>query len=510
MRNFFILFLFCGLGCSCAYAQTAGIGEVTSIESKAKKIQENKNTIKKFQAELPDLEKAGKEKIAKLSDEISAMIKDRDNLIADMKIGARCSECGTWKSEFEKKGVDFQKHLGDVKGYAVPATTSELEAIRKSYSEKIAIKKVQIKNLEKGDGDVLKKKKDIDKLEDENLKLCEGIRKNATTYDQLVFDDAKAKHKSWTENLLATAVNFLISSDKISIYQNKYIKADQDFIKEKDDLVEKIKVENENEQKQIQEEINTKVSRISQITNDTEEKIADYETQLYKLNEELELVERELKGLENQHHEHKLNEKKKLEQQIISIHESIASLKSESDKNVQNIRSEIRLKEEEISSLKIGLPGTQNSEIVKLKLVYDNKKSEIKKMESQAAAELETFKSAFYKKEDEFTKSNNKFTSVIDEEQSRIITAVQKVDCPVRTEVSGKVVSNWKGNLACVKSLLTLAKPYSTNIFNAYCKDQNLENYLSAYKSFLSDLSVEDKDAVKGNSNADWFEKMSN
>jgi len=72
MKNIIFYFFIFNIGCSYNYAQTAGIGEVISIESKAKKIQENKNNIKKHQTELPELEKARNEKITKLNDEIAA------------------------------------------------------------------------------------------------------------------------------------------------------------------------------------------------------------------------------------------------------------------------------------------------------------------------------------------------------------------------------------------------------------------------------------------------------
>ena len=228
------------------------------------------------------------------------------------------------------------------------------------------------------------------------------------------------------------------------------------------------------------------------------------------MNEQLAVIDKELKNLESQQKEEKLNDRIKIEKQIDTTNESIVSLKTETDKTVKNLKSEISSKEQEIWMLKSGLSAQQDAEIQKLKLVYDNKKSEIKKTETVATADLESFKTTFYNKEKEYTNSNNTLTSVIRTEQSRIIIAVQNIDCPVRTEVEGKVVLNWKNNLSCVKSLLTSAKPYSTNIFNAYCKDQNLESYLSTYKSYLKNLSTEDIDVVKNNSNADWFEKMIN
>ncbi|MBG7612153.1 hypothetical protein IU405_07820, partial [Polaribacter sp. BAL334] len=109
------------------FAQTIGIGDVTSIESKALTYESYKAKITQYKDELISLEAQWRNKIQKLKEELALLYKERDNLIADMKVGARCSQCGGWKSDFEKKGESFEKHLGEVKGYAIPATTEELE-----------------------------------------------------------------------------------------------------------------------------------------------------------------------------------------------------------------------------------------------------------------------------------------------------------------------------------------------------------------------------------------------
>ena len=158
-----------------AFAQTAGIGEVVAIEYKAKRIEDNNASIRRYKAEIADGETLWHAKIEKLQGELAALYKEQTDLINDMKVGAKCSLCGKYKSQFEKEGVDFQKHLGEVKGYAVPATTEELEATRKRFTEKIAYKKVQIKNAEAGDAAVSTKQNKITDLAKENSSLCTEI-----------------------------------------------------------------------------------------------------------------------------------------------------------------------------------------------------------------------------------------------------------------------------------------------------------------------------------------------
>ncbi|HEX8576295.1 MAG TPA: hypothetical protein VF677_08380, partial [Flavobacterium sp.] len=194
MKNLLYIYLVIGIFTSLnSSAQTSGIGHITSIELKVATYESNQAKIVQNKAELANLEILWKNKIQKLKDELSAFYKERDNLIADMKVGAKCSQCGKYKSEFEKEGKSFQQHLGEVKGYAIPATTTELETTRKTFAEKIAIRKVQIQNLEKGDNALNKKQSDINTLENENEKLCKEITQYSKNYETTVLAEAKAK-----------------------------------------------------------------------------------------------------------------------------------------------------------------------------------------------------------------------------------------------------------------------------------------------------------------------------
>ncbi|MCR6722653.1 MAG: hypothetical protein NVV59_20685 [Chitinophagaceae bacterium] len=83
-------------------AQTVGIGEVQKIEALSKEYVRNEAEI----ARLKEVVRAERAKTdvepAKIRKEIAALEKERDNIIADMKVGARCSQCNEWKSNFEK------------------------------------------------------------------------------------------------------------------------------------------------------------------------------------------------------------------------------------------------------------------------------------------------------------------------------------------------------------------------------------------------------------------------
>jgi hypothetical protein len=91
-------------------------------------------------------------------------------------------------------------------------------------------------------------------------------------------------------------------------------------------------------------------------------------------------------------------------------------------------------------------------------------------------------------------------------ESNRMLVAGQRVSCSVWNEVRGMVATNWSKLLPCVNNITTLAKPYSSHVFNAYCSGMASSKYLIAYKSFLSGLSPEELQAVRGNTNSDWFD----
>lgn len=490
------------------FSQTAGISEVVSIESKVVIYEGNKVKIANDKTQLMTIEAQSRDKIKKIKDELAAIYTERDNLIADMKVGARCSQCKEWKSEFEKKGINFQQHLGEVKGYAIPATTAELEATRKMFTEKIALKKVQIQNLENGDNAVIKKRNEISNLENENDKLCKEITIHSKKYDTTVLADAVAKHESWANDLMAYASNILIADDYITIFKARIIRYEVEFQKESLAIKEQIKKENLEAQNEKNAKVVTNQQKIKEIQIEQANYLAPLEINLIKLKEQKNETEKELIKLAITD-SIKATLTASLNQiivQITSLEKEILDYNTTVKNKITSLESENKKLTTEIFQLNTNLPKVHSQEIAKIKPIYDQKKLDASQSVSKSTTEHALAKKLYIEKSEFYNKQNQLYVDQVNSESNRMVIAGQKISCPIWNEVRLKVMTNWNQVFPCVNKLTTMAKPYSYNVFNSYCPNKSSASYMAKYKSFVNGLDEEDKKAVKGNSNVFWFE----
>jgi hypothetical protein len=496
------------LFCLDTYSQTAGISDVISIESKAAAYQNNKIKIDQYKAELPGLDALLKAKLEELKEELAVLYTDRDNLIADMKVGARCSECKSWKSDFEKKGINFQQHLGQVKGYAIPATTAEIEATRKDFTDKIAYKKVQIQNSEKGDKAKVQKEKDISQLENANDNLCKEITAHSKNHETKVYAEAKGKHDLWVNDLISYATNILIADDNITIYKARIIRYEQEFQKESEAIRKQVKKENLETQNEKNAKIVINQQRIKDIQIEQANYMEPLNINLTKLKGQKNDTERELDKLTISD-SIKATLTASLNQviaQISSLEKDMLDYTTNSKTKIKSLESENLKLKDDIFQLNANLPKQQAQEIAKIKPIYDQKKLEAGQSATKSTAELANARKLYSEKAEFYKKQNQLYVDQVISESNRMLIAGQKISCPIWNEVRFKVIGNWNQVFPCVNALTTMAKPYSYNVFNAYCPGKSAASYMAAYKSFLIGLSEEDKETVKGNSNVFWFE----
>ena len=494
-----------------ASCQTLGIGDVTSIESKSLTYESNKGKIDQYKQELISIEAACREKIQKLKVELAALYKERDDLIADMKVGAKCSQCGKYKSEFEKEGKSFEQHLGEVKGYAIPATTEELESTRKMFIEKIALKKVQIQNLEKGDNAVNKKLNDINNLEKANENLCKEITNHSKNYETKVYSEAKSKHDNWVNDLMSYATNILIADDKITIYKARIIRHEQEFRKESETIKERVKKENLETQNEKNLKIVANIQHIKDIQNEQFNYISPLELNLNNLKAQKNETEKELIQV-NVPDSTKATLTVTLNQlaiQISNLEKNILDYNSNVKSKIISLENECKKLKDEVFQLIANLPKQQETEIAKTKANYDLKKLEANQSVTKSMNDLANAKNLYSEKAGYYKKQNQIYVDQIISESNRMFIAGQKISCPIWNDVRFQVMGNWNKVFPCVNSLTTMAKPFSSNVFNSYCPEKSEASHMASYKSFLIELNAEDKEAVKGNSNVFWFEQIS-
>ncbi len=494
-----------------ATAQTSGSGDVSAIESKASQIEQNKLRIEQYKIQLVSLDSAFRARLRTMQDELAALIKERDALIDDMKKGAKCSQCGKYKSEFEKQGIDFVKHLGEVKGYAVPATTPELEATRQKFNERIALKRVQIQNYEKTDNGKIAKQKQITDLETANKTYCTDITSLSKSYDTKVFAEAKAKHKMWAQELMNYVSDILIAEDKISIYKARIIRYDNEFRKDADSIRNAVKQSTEAEQQKKNAKVKTNETDIYTLKQQQEEYIDPLEEKLSTLKTEKIKIDQHLRALNLKD---SIKQALKIQQtglirDITAIEKDILIYKTNTKNKITALEKENQQLKKEVWDLTVNLSKLQDAEIAKIKPMYDRKKADANLIISKSTADASTARSVYSTRTNECRIKQQDYFNLIDKEMYRMVTASQKVSCGIYNEIRGKVSGDWNQVTGCVQNIAASAKPYGTNVFNSYCETTFSDgSMLSGYKSFLRGLSPEDEAAVKGGSNANWFELL--
>ncbi len=504
----YILLFFGLLFHTYAYSQTAGLSNVTAIEGFSVTYEGNKNKIAQMNSEIPEMEIAWRKKIDVLKSELATLYRERDALIADMKVGARCSQCNGWKSEFEKRGENFEKHLGEVKGYAVPATTNELESVRKQFSEKVAIKKVQIQNLEKGDIAVLNKKKSITSLEEQNNKICASVGERSKAYEEAVLNEMKTKHDTWFSELGVFAVANLVANDRLMITDAKLVGYDKEFLEEKQSTDKKLTDDNLARQEE---------KKSQQIKADTRERqlIAEKQKLLNALSQKRTLHVQTLEEIKSQTLGADSSKLKVLsEQNIVNIN-GIKNADFEVQKQTQrynfsldSLKTVKKNLTADLVALQLELPSKLAKKSGQLKASYDTKKQAALLSKEGLTQNLANSKIDYNNKLSAIKTRQNGFISQINIEMGRILTASQKMNCSIFNEVLGKVNLNWTQNVTCFSSIQNMAKTSVNGVFSAYCQEK-IETYFSNYKSFLNSLNESELNILKNITNRYFFEQVS-
>lgn len=424
-------------------SQTTGASYVASIESKALAYEKNKEKIAKLKLELPGLEQQWKQKMKTIADKIATLTKERDALIADMKVGARCSECKRWKTELEKQGINFQQHLGEVKGYAIPASTPELESVRKEYTEKIAIQKVQLQRLQNGDDEVKANMSETERLAKANEALCGEITKLSKDYETTVLQEARKKQEGFAQKLVDLGGDFLISNDWVAIHRDRIVRKQKDFQTQS----EKIKQQLETENKAFKEQKSNEIIANNKL-------IAGKQSQKDSISNA---------GKDN-------------------VGDTIGNL----DNEIVGLKSKNQSLALEISYSDQGLPKKMRDKILEITPILDKNISDINNSTEKARNNATIAKKKFDEEVVVCSKLNNAFVATITEETNRMVLAGQRIGCPVWNATSVEVASNWNQLLPCIRNVVSSAQ------INPYCSKWNLKNYLGKYLGFLASLDKED------------------
>lgn len=432
---------------SSAIAQTSGVSYVNSIEAKANQYESNLSKLGKYRLEFPELEQNWLKKKRQLESEIAQLEKERDAIISDMKVGARCSECKRWKTELEREGIDFEQHLGEVKGYAVPASTAELEAVRKQFIEKIALIKVQLNRIKNGDEAMITNKKKQEDLTLSINKLKEEVLALSKQYEKTVLEEGNNLFKSYSIKLCQIIANYLINNDTESIAKNKVGLIEEEFTVKKDLISNNLEVENKNKIETLNQEIQKNKTDIQNY-----EYSIDTITRFSKL------------------------EKVAKDNQIQNLNQLISKLKE-----VNAIR------ENKVVELKNNFQENLQKQIQEARIPFDNRIKLALQESSTAGEKKKIVKQQFDSELILCEKGKSTFAQIAEVETGRMVIAAKRMDCSVWNKVPGELNGNWNQLIPCVKNVLVNFQ------IGVYCSKWDLKPYFSSYLNFYTNLSSEEK-----------------
>lgn len=86
--------------------------------------------------------------ISRQSAKITSLSEEKKDALRELRQGLYCSECRRTQSELERAGINFGKHLRDVKGTAMPASPSEVKAKSREFDQEIASAQRQLDSCE--------------------------------------------------------------------------------------------------------------------------------------------------------------------------------------------------------------------------------------------------------------------------------------------------------------------------------------------------------------------------
>lgn len=490
-------------------AQTTGIGEVQKIEALSKEFIRNETEI----ATLKDIVRAERAKTdegpAKIRKEIAALEKERDNIIADMKVGARCSQCNEWKSNFEKKGINFQQHLGEVKGYAIPATTSELEATRTSYREKIALKKVQLKKLEDKLNQPLPQELKIRDLTNRNAAICGEMRAASTRYDQNVFESTKSKHESWGNAMMSKITEWLIQEDKAAIAAQKKIRLQKEQQEKEVELKKQLAEQLDREIKRYESQLKSIDGNIDEIQMHWELVEAQMKTKRTEAIAEQDLAKNRRDTSKTDSIRQILEKEFQLKEQIVKdLDAAFRKQREVHDARLSTEKVNRQKIVDYLSKLRVIGPTREKEALVKLKTKYDALQKAASDEEAAARSRQKLASEQYTASVKTHDQLQHDFRKIIEAEEVRIRNAGAPINCSVGASASGKANSNWSSVVSCVNNVKTYAKKTASHVFNSYCNTFNVKNALQQYRGFLAGLSAEDREIVKEISNPMWLKDM--
>jgi len=478
------------------YCQTSGAGYISTIEAKAKQADQNDNKIGELNRQHLETYNLESQKLAQLKADLSALIKEKDDVIAEYRLGQFCTGCNTPRSQF--KSSESFPHPGQS---VRPATPQEIAAKEKQYDDKISRKQEELKQFEFNENEFTRKRADIDKminsLKEISEKLREEIVQLSKEYKEVVVKSAKSLQAVFLAELMRIVAEKHFIEDRLNIITVKISDLNTEETKALNENAEKVQKQNEEDKQKFSNQIEGNKLKLQQLLQKQLSRVDplkleddNLEQQLFNINKQLQngskLTADEVKKLEV--------EKTTIEDRIALIKKSIASYESDYTISKQQIENENKLLEDKKWNLTINLSKRQLEASESLKRAFSLRRKILEEAKTARQTNLQNTGELLLSKK---TAARNKFmeyANFADNERVRLIRACQKAGCSCYgIDTHGTIVGNWNKAEGCVAEMESAH--FTTDPIYGCVEETSI--YRQHYTSFINGLSDADIQALQ-------------
>lgn len=488
---------------------TVGAPYVAAIEAKCRQIEHNEDAIHSLRrVKIPEAERRWDQRIAELRAELAAIVKERDEVIADLLKGRFCSKCGRSKTELEKQGIGFEQHLGEVKGVPLPVSPEKLRAVREDYAKRIKTKSEQVAAAQKSRASELDAlKQQVARLADACAELCAEIEQLNTLYGRNVLAMAQRQHLAWIDDLMRAVARMHVAEDVHAIARRRRSQIATWLRIEIDRQVDALRKQADAEMRRLREQMAIERKKMEELAAAHANARSVPDIARKDLMRALEQAERDLKKkdfspevkpLLEARRDDLRRELREKEAILAALDRAYLAKRDACVRGLAGLSAEIMNVSSRLFWAEVAVVRRLQNEAAQRTATADVKVAE-------AARRAEAATSAFRALVRDIEKKAFALSEAVRVETMRIVAAVRDRSCPLRSETQFAVAGHWNRHSPCVRAH-TLPDSRATPAIRVNCT-AGWEAYTSVYRPHFGALGPDDIELIRQNTYYDWFDR---
>lgn len=503
---FVLLFTFKGM------SQSNGYSILTTIETKANKIEDNNQKVSLYNRQHHQSYVDEARVLDSLKNELAWQKAENERIMEELKNGRFCNGCSQTASQLRNNGVTNVNDHFNKNGGTRPPRQSEIDAKEAELERLTTAIEVQLEKFKTGNNRFSQLREALDNkmnnLRSNSDNLRSEIQSMSKQYKEVVVQEGKQLTSTYLNELMHILANKHFVENRIDIALVKLTDLAAEEVKAVEKSNHKIRSQVEDEKKKLSSEIILAKNRFAQLKD-------AFRLKMNEILSDLAIMERELSSLKSQLQStpaSKTNDIKALETQIqetdskaASIRMQIKALQTEYEKHKLNSEAEIKKLSDDSWNLTINLSRIQQDAVNVVKQGFIVKRKALNDVKNARSTSLQEVGSELINRKSALRNKFMEYSRALDGERIRLINSCQKAGASCYGfDTQGTVVSNWNIAEGCVGEI-DAAKNSKDPMYG--CTEE-YSVYKLAYASFMSGVSDSDMDALKRRNGQTQFDMI--